>query len=99
MAAKNQSVIFSVRNIIILLLLETIIVFYILFISLRYGEGIKIWMLISLLSIALISIFTAFGLWKFRIKYGVRLVAKSLSIIILIPVAILVKTTLPLMIL
>ncbi len=47
-------------------------------------------MLISLLSIAIISIFTAIGLWKFRNKHQVRLVAKVLAILILLPVAILV---------
>lgn len=98
-ATKNQTLIFSVQNIIRLLLFETIIGLLILVISLIYGEGIKIWMLIALLSIAFISIFTAFGLWRFRNKYGVRLVVKLVSVIILIPVAILVKTTLPLIIL
>ncbi|MBI4681406.1 MAG: hypothetical protein HY753_09465 [Nitrospirae bacterium] len=96
---KNIKEIESIRNIIRLLILETVILLYILFISLIYGEDPKVWMLIGLLSIAIISIFTALGLWKFRNKHWVRLVAKVLSILILLPVVILVKVTLPLIIL
>ena len=82
---KNIQEIESIRNIIRLLIIETIIPLYILFISLIYGEGIKTWMLIGLLSIAIITIFTAILLWKFRNKNQVYLTAKILSLLILIP--------------
>jgi len=91
---KNIKEIESIRNIIRLLILETIIPLYILIMSLIYGEGIKVWMLIGLLSIAIITTSTAILLWKFRNKNKVVLIAKILSIIILFPVAILVKVTL-----
>jgi len=55
-------------------------------------------MLIGLLSIAFISIFTAIGLWRFRNKHQVCMVAKVLSILIFLPVAILIKATLSLII-
>jgi len=64
--------------------------------SLIYGEGIKLWMLIGLLSIAIITTSTAILLWKFRNKNQVVLIAKILSIIILFPETILVKVTLSL---
>jgi len=93
---KNIKEMESIRNIIRLLILEAVIPLYILFISFIYGEGTKVWILIGLLSIAIISIFIAIGLWKFRNKHRVRLVAKVLSMLILLPEAILVKVTLPL---
>ena len=93
---KNIKEIESIRNIIRLLIIETIIPLYILFMSLIYGEGIKVWMLIGLLSIAIITTSTAILLWKFRNKNQVILIAKILSIIILFPEAILVKVTLSL---
>jgi len=93
---KNIKEIESIRNIIRLLIIETIIPLYILFMSLIYGEGIKVWMLIGLLSIAIITTSTVILLWKFRNKNQVILIAKILSIIILFPEAILVKVTLSL---
>ena len=93
---KNIKEMESIRNIIRLLILETIIPLYILFMSLIYGEGIKLWMLIGLLSIAIITTSTAILLWKFRNKNQVVLIAKILSIIILFPETILVKVTLSL---
>lgn len=65
---KNIKEMESIHNIMRLLILETIIPLYILFMSLIYGEGIKVWMLIGLLGIATITIFTAILLWKFRNK-------------------------------
>jgi hypothetical protein len=90
---KKHKEIESIRNIIRLLILEAVIPLYLLFISLIYGKGPKVWMLIGLLSIAIISIFTAIGLWKFRKKHWVRFIAEVLSIIILLPVTILFQVT------
>jgi hypothetical protein len=93
---KNIKEMESIRNIIRLLILETIIPLYILFMSLIYGEGIKLWMLIGLLIIAIITTSSVILLWKFRNKNKVVFVAKILSIIILFPESILVKVTLSL---
>jgi cation transport ATPase len=90
---KKHKEIESIRNIIRILILEAVIPLYLLFISFIYGKGPKVWMLIGLLSIAIISISTAIGLWKFRKKHWVRLVAEVLSIIILLPVTILFQVT------
>lgn len=65
---KKHREIESIRNIIRLLTIEAVILLDILLISFVYGEGPKFWMLIALLSIAIISIFTAIALWKFRKK-------------------------------
>jgi hypothetical protein len=92
---KKHQEIESIRNIIRILIFEAVIPLYILFISLIYGKGPKIWALIVLLTIAIISIFTAIGLWKFRKKQQIRLVAKVLSILFLLPVTILFQVTLP----
>lgn len=87
-----------IRNIIRLLILEAAIAVLIVFISLIYGEGERFWGPTVLLIIAIISIFTAIGLWKFRNKNWVRLVAKLLSILILLPLSIVVQVILPLII-
>ena len=87
-----------IRNIIRLLILEATIAVLILFISLIYGEGERFWGLTVLLIVAIISIFTAIGLWKFKNKNWVRLVAKILSILILLPLSIVVQVILPLII-
>jgi len=90
---KKHKEIESIRNILRLLIFEAVIPLYILFISFVYGKGPKVWMLVVLLSMGIISIFTAIALWRFRKKHWVRLVAEVLSIIILLPVTFLFQVT------
>ncbi len=99
MTRKRNKGIESIRNIIRLLILEAGIALLILYISLRYGEESNFLALIALLVIAVVNIFTAIELWKFRDKKWLRWIATILAIFLLFVLSIVVRVIFPLIIL
>ncbi len=95
---KSIKEIESIHNIIRLLILEAGIALLILYISLRYGEQSSFLGLIAPLIIAVVNIFIAIKLWKYRDKKWLCWIATILSILILFVLSVVDKVIFPLII-